>query len=235
MARPRKAVKARPPPNEPVGNAPAREKPVVAPPPQVKAQLLAPSEPVLPTSPEDIVHNVTCRQLADEAKVPDAIVEPDPVLSGMRSIVDALRSGASMVEHKPLLDRFARANDQVAQVIGTMYVRHQFERLVSNLEAQDVLERFLHRCLKRGDLNAREALVFLGMVRSEIKAITSGLSRQAREGIPDVDSDVALEKMDYRAQQVQAEAADLFKDTTARGREIVRKLIAERRKKLNLA
>ncbi len=153
----------------------------------------------------------------------------------MRSIVDALRSGASMVEHKPLLDRFAHANDQVAQVIGTMYVRHQFERLVSNLEAQDVLEKFLHRCLKRGDLNSKEALVFLGMVRSEIKAITTSLSRQARDGIPDVDSDVALEKMDYKAQQLQQEASDTFKDTTPRGREIIRKLIAERRKKLALS
>lgn len=233
MARPRK-VPPQPQPN--VESVPATPAEVV-PPPQVKGRLLLKqSPPVPPASAEDILHNVTCRQLNDDAnsEVPEGAVETDPVLSGMRSVVDALRTGGTMIALKPVIDRFARANDQVAQVIGTMYVRHQYERLVSNLEAQSVLEKFLHRCLKRGDLDSKEALVFLGMVRSEIRAITASVTKQAREGIPDVDGNAAVEKMDHTVQTQQQEASEMFKDTTAHGREMMRKLLAMRRKKIGL-
>lgn len=193
------------------------------------------AEPVIPRNADDVVHNVIVRQLLDDqnAANPGATLVRSPVLETMRRVTDAVRDGTSLVPLKPLIERFTLANTELAQVVGTMFVRYQTERLVSWLEDQDQLERFLRRCMQRGDLTPAEALVFLNMTKNEIKAIAEVLSEALKHGIPEPDAGVVSSKMDYTLQVTERQAMKDFNKTTPQGREIVRKLVFRARKKLN--
>ncbi len=190
------------------------------------------AEPVIPRNADDIVHNVAIRQLMDDQAQPPPAREQNHVLGVMRGIVDRAREGRSMAEYKPLIEKYTQANSELAQVLGHLFLRYKNDAMVNWLETEERLETFLRRCMARGDLSPAEALVFLKMSKDEIRYSAEQLKEQIEHGVPDLDAQSVVTKLDYTLALTEREAMKGFEKTTPQGREIVRKLVLRARKKL---
>ena len=194
---------------------------------------MALAPPVLvPRNADDVVHNVVVRQLIDDQHDSPDDMPRSPVLDAMRKVADASRDGTPIGPLKGLIDQQTQGNEDLATVVGSMYLRHRMHQFVSYLEMQDDLERFLKRCMKRSDLTPAEALVFLKLLKDEVKAIAESVANVLKDGLPTINADNVTARMDYSVQVSERKAAQSFDDTTAVGREVVRKLLLRARKKL---
>lgn len=191
-------------------------------------------EPVLPRNAEDMIQNVIVRQLLDDQHLPQRVPprEGNPILGTMRQVITAARDGKTMAPLQPLIERYTQANNDMAQVLGHMFLRYKNDQLVTWMETEEQLETFLQRCMRRGDLTPAEALVFLKLCKDEIGKNVKSLQEQLEKGVPQLDATAATTKMDYTYQITEREAMKGFEQTTPQGREIVRKLVLTARKKM---
>lgn len=181
------------------------------------------------------MHNVMVRQIeADEANPTAVPVDaPSPIISLMEELTDCVRNGKPMGNLMSRVERYCNGNQQLLDIMTNLDIRHQADRLVGFRKAQFKLEQFLQRALDRRDLNPSEALVFLGLLKTETGDIRADIKETLKVGVPVVDAVQAQASLDWSQSVTQAEVAEKYKGTTPMGRDIVNKLVISARKKLH--
>lgn len=221
-----------PPKTQAAAAAPAAPpSPSPSPPPPPFAQGEA---PVLPRSPEDIVHNLAVRQLVEDAENPP-VDEESPELRVLETLVQARSAGKGFdAEIKAEAGRLLAGGESMDRLAWHLYRRHQTKKLVDWLQADDRADRFLLRLYRRGDLTASEALVMKKLSSSRVKEMAEELLQGLRDGYPEANPEEMFHSLALTA-QVTTKTQTLLHKTTPQGREIVRKLIFTARQRIKTA
>lgn len=208
---------------------PAQPPPVVEYQPPVRAQGMLPCQAV--RSPEDIIHNVMERQLLDDLENPPPQDPKDEALELWFKITAAKDKGESLAPFAEEIARLTHGNDAEIKLARALYTRIRIRRFFRQVESDEVIDRFLHRCMKRGDLTAKEALVFkqsnLSEMRETLKEIING-QQEPVAFIPEDD----LAKMDWSLQMTEKTTTKMMGKTTPQEREIIRKITIRARRKM---
>lgn len=227
--------KPRPADPEPEPQAAAAEPPPPAAPPPVIEHLLpvAIDAPILcPRSPEDVIHNVILRQLADDLVEPPEAEPENPALTLLKQVQQAKDRGQPLANYANEAAKVLQGLDAEEKLTEAV-VRHvRVRRIRRQMESDEFLDRFLHRCVKRGDLSPREAVIFKqmnwnGLVQS-IKELLDRLEDSELAAFNPQD----ISRIDWKLQVSETASAHAFDKMTPQGREIVRKITMTARRKL---
>ena len=239
MAKPRKrpAKPAEDQPEQPaeVPPAPAPVVPRVARPPKPHQPIAQVVEPLVPRNPDDVIHNVVVRQLADDIENPPKEAADTLPLDMLTQIMCARRDGKTLEPFKPELTRMLQSTEELYKLVWLLYRRHRCGQLVDWLSADDVVTRFLMRCFRRGDLTPTEALVFKRMSVAAIKELVEEHMKEMQEGTSLASASQAndlLGKLDLNLKVGETATHSILSKTTPQGREIVRKLVFTARQKM---
>ena len=202
------------------------------PPPVVEYRPPVASTGLLPCvrSPEDVIHNVIERQLRDDLDEPPQIEPKDEALELWFKVIAAKDAGKPLEPFAEDIARVTHGNDTELKLAQALYTRIRIRRFFRQVESDEVIERFLHRCMRRGDLTAREALVFkqnnLAEMRETLKDIIHNNDAEPVAFIPEED----LVKMDWSLQMVEKTTSKTMCQTTPQEREIIRKITLKARR-----
>jgi type VI protein secretion system component VasK len=147
-------------------------------------------------------------------------LRPDDSLTVLSGLVTAFSSGAPLKHIRADVERLTMAQEERLQVVQSLQTQHAMIRMVRLMEARDRLERFLLSAAERSDLTPSEALVFLKMIQTDMPEI-----KAAMQPVPIKDTKATLDKVDFAQKIEAAETEKKYSDTTAQGREIIRKII----------
>jgi len=220
---------------EPAPAQPPIEPPKVARPPKPAQPVAQVVDPVLPRNPDDVIHNVIVRQLADDIEEQPKEQAESPPLQMLGQIMQARREGKSLADFKAELAGMLRSTEELYKLVWFLYRRHRCNQLVDWLQADDAITRFLMRCFNRGDLTPTEALVLKRMSAASIKELVDEHREAMLEGTDNASQTHAedlLAKLDLNLKLGSTASHSILAKTTPQGREIVRKLVFTARQKM---
>jgi hypothetical protein len=187
-----------------------------------------------PKSPEDVIHNVIIRQLQDDLANPPQPIPENPALALLRRVQEAKDAGKPLAEYAQEAAKIFQGLD-AEEKLTEAAIRHVRVRSISRqAAAEEYLDQFLDRCLKRGDLSPKEALVFrqqnaAGLIQN-VKALLERLERGSGDTAAFNPED--MQRIDWTLQVVEKTSSHPFGQMTPLGREIVRKITMTARRKL---
>jgi hypothetical protein len=186
-------------------------------------------------SAEDIVANVINRQLIDDLENPPQGVEVDSEITSLREVFKAIEDGRSIAELTPLIAQATSGQEQLDQLVHMHYRRYRAKQLVTWMENDAFMNKFLQRVFRRGDFTPAEALVFKRMSQTTVKDLAEQILGELREGAPMVSPEEAATRIDYNlyATTRQVLTEKTFQKMTPQGREIVRKLVFRARTRIH--
>ena len=203
------------------------------PPPQCLPMPVAQlAEPVIARSPDDVLHNIIVRQLADELKNPPPQEPENPALKALSQVMLARQTGATLVPFREDIAKQIIGGEELDKMSWHLYRRYRSGKLLLYLQADDAVDRFLFRLFHRGDFTPTEALILKRLIQAEVKSLAEELIQELREGAVDLNPDEALTKLDYTLRTSDTAGQTMLANTTPIGREIVRKLVLTARRRL---
>jgi hypothetical protein len=185
-----------------------------------------------PRSPEDVIHNAMVRQLQDDMANPPVEEAPNPALALLRKVQEAKDRGEPLTGYAEEASKVLQGIDAEEKLTEAVLRHVRVRKIRRQLESDEYLDRFLNRCLRRGDLTPREAVVFKQVNTAELNKLIRDLLDRLEDheadsfGLPD------LEKMDYTLRITEKTTNAYFEKTTPQGREIIRKITLRARRKL---
>lgn len=190
------------------------------------------SPPILdPKTPDDLVHNVMTRQLADDALNPPPQDYPDPALALLGKIQTRRDRRQPLNDLLPELEALVQGLEAENRVTALVYRTVQNRKLRELMESTESLDRLLNRMYRRGDLTPAEAIVFKRMTSAELCVIVKDLLVAIDENVT-LDPQAALTTMDHTSKTATEEATRKWEGTTPAGREIIRKVAMVARRKI---
>ncbi len=185
-----------------------------------------------PRTPEEIIHNVIVRQLEDDAEDPPVPEPGNPMVALLKKVQRAKDTGAPLAGYAAEATKLLQGLE-VEERLTAAAVRHSRVREIGEgLETRTAINRFLRRLFKRGDLSAREALVFKQLTDDQLEAQIKALFDGLREGQPDGVTSDDFPKMDWSLQMTAKMSSKELEGTTPQEREIIRKITITARRKI---
>lgn len=138
-------------------------------------------------------------------------------------IVHGIMSGEKIDDAYPTIARLIHAQEQRAEVIGQLVVTNEFARLATATRVRDLLEEDLFAAAINGDLLPSERVIVLERLDAIVSSAHKNVVNQATSA---GDISALLDKLDYATEMAgSASLKKKFADTTAQGREVVRKIL----------
>ena len=145
---------------------------------------------------------------------------PDAVIETIERVVSSIRTGTDVVD-KDVVGRLISNQRDRAELLNNLVLTHDYDRLVRYLKARKALEEQLWLESEAGNLDAKEALLFLKLVIEESHAIYSRVQAGAT---PVEDVMALLNKVDHTFALGEKDLQRQFANTSPQGREIVRRV-----------
>lgn len=191
------------------------------------------AEAVLPRNPDDVIHNVIVRQLSDEIQNPVTEEPESAALQALAAVVTARQEGKSLEPYRQQLGVQLSGGDELNRLAWHLYRRYRVNKLVKWLQADEIMDRMLMRCFRRGDFTPTEALVFKKLSQTTVNELATELLDEIKESAGPADAGELITKLDVSTKAVEEDPGRaLLSKTTPQGREIVRKLVFTARQKL---
>jgi hypothetical protein len=195
---------------------------------------IAAAQPALPDSPEALINNVLCREIAEPS--PAGNETPDPNLTILEELAKGLTTGTNLNHIREDVLRVASNQPEKVNVIKAMLLAIDLQRAALFAKVRNKAENELARSAMRGDLKSTEYLAFLRFASTEIKEITGRLNpHDIMQASGTTDSQAMLDRMDHSKQEQEKAQAEQFKGTTPQGMEIIRKQVYKIKKRLRKA
>jgi hypothetical protein len=195
---------------------------------------IAHAQPALPDSPEALINNVLCREIAEPS--PAGTETPDPNLTILEELAKGLTTGTDLNHVREDVLRIASNQPEKVNVIKAMLLAIDLNRAARFAKVRDKAEQELSRAALRGDLKSTEYLAFLRFSTTELKEIEARLDpHEIMHSSGNTDSQAMLDRMDHSKQEQERAQAEQFKGTTPQGMEIVRKQVYKIKKRLRKA
>lgn len=199
------------------------------------ASPIAEAQPVMPDSPEALINNVLCREIASPS--PAAGEAPDPNLTILDELAKGITNGTDLNHIREDIIRLAQHQPEKINVLKSVLLGIDLNRVARFAQVRDKAERELARAALRGDLKSTEYLAFLRFSTTELKDILEKMDAadvlKASGG--GSDSQAMMDRMDSAKQAQEAQQAEQFKGTTPQGVEIIRKQVFKIKKRLKKA
>lgn len=167
-----------------------------------------------PATPEPPAAEATAELVAPPA--PGA----DTVLDALASIVNSVVTGTPF-EQGNTVARLVHEQEQRAELISSLLLTHDQERLVRFLRMRKKLEGDLEVALNTGILSNADKVAFLNYLNSESRQMENNV-RAGSAGLKDVIG--MLVKLDYSMSQGDGVLRQRLAATSPQAREVVRKL-----------
>ena len=145
----------------------------------------------------------------------------DPIVAVLGKLVQSFKLGSGSEDVKAEVTRLLNGRDEKAELVNSLLVAHDMDRLPDYLRLRRFMEKYLLHSAFNGNLTPAEALAFLKISQDEIRGIVSQVKSA---GDPSKDVDDLLNKADFVNKASQQELMDKFKQTSPQGREILRKI-----------
>lgn len=195
---------------------------------------IAQAMPALPDSPEALINNVLCREIADPSPAGQEV--SDPNLTILEELARGLTNGTNINHVREDVLRVASNQPEKVNVIKAMLLSIDLNRAARFAKVRDKAEAELARAALRGDLKSTEYLAFLRFSTTELKDILGRLDpHEVMHSTGSTDSQAMLDRMDHQKQAQEAAQAEQFKGTTPQGMEIIRKQVYKIKKRLRKA
>ena len=167
----------------------------------------------------EIVFEAWQRQSGDNAH--HSIQINDQSLSVLQQVVDGFTHGTSLAHLSETINKLISNQEQRAELISSLVMSHEYNRLVKYLAVRSHLEDQLIEAALRDDLSTSEKLMLLKLVGDE----TQSVANKVQAGSTTVKDIMGLmNKVDYKLQLGERTLGSKFRKTTPQGREIVRRV-----------
>lgn len=170
---------------------------------------------------ECVIVNADGSPTESQTLVPLTPTPVDPILDAIEKVISGFKNGESLEPIRDKVRRLITAQESRAELIQSMMVMHDLDRLPKFLAARSRIETFLTECAQRGDLSPAEGMAFLKLIQDEIKDIGANV-RSKSTSVRDVED--LVDKADFVAQLSDEQLAKKFEKTSTLGREIIRKV-----------
>lgn len=145
----------------------------------------------------------------------------DPALSVLQQVVEGFSNGTSLAHLSEQINQLISNQEQRAELISSLVMSHEYQRLVKYLAVRAHLEDQLIESALRDDLSVSERIMLLKLVGDE----TQSTANKVQAGSTTVKDILGLmNKVDYKLQLGERSLGSKFKKTTPQGREIVRRV-----------
>lgn len=181
---------------------------------------------VVPDADDDdecVIVNADGSPIEDQLPVPApvSLTEVDPILDAIERVIDGFKKGESLEPIRDKVRKLITAQESRAELVQSMMVMHDLDRLPKFLSARRSIETFLTQCAQRSDLSPAEGLAFLKLIQDEIVNIGNSVRSRAAS-VRDVED--LVDKADFVAQLSDEQIIKKFEKTSPLGREIIRKV-----------
>lgn len=173
-------------------------------------------------------------QTRDSGQVPtdedlknEAMPKEDPVLKVLQDVISGIISGKGLSSHQEEVKKYISNQQDRAELISSLLLTKDYQRLAEFTKARDLLERSLLEAAGRSDLNTSETMALMQLVGEQVNRL-EGRVQAGASNISDVMA--LLNKADFALQEHEGQIKDKFKHTTPAGREIVRRIVHKLRK-----
>ncbi len=185
-----------------------------------------------PRSPEEVIHNVMVRQLADDMANPPQEEGDTPALKLLAELQRRKDTGQSVVPLQHDIAAITQGMEVETRITFLAFLSVQNRHLLGWMKSGDSLNKLLWRMCNRGDLKPHEAIVLKRLQLQEQQLIAQTLREVLNNGNIQL-GDNALATMDYVVQVTdRTKIHKDFDKMTAQGREIFRKVIVRARRKM---
>jgi hypothetical protein len=169
-----------------------------------------------------VLNDLISRQMISvmEGVTPVPDMTPDDSLTVLNRLVDGFTTGRGLASVQADVDRLTTAQEDRMTLVTSLITQHSLVRMTRFMLARDKLERFMLSATDRGDLTPAEALIFLKMIQADMAEIQTNLKPVAIK-----DAKGLVDKADFAQKREGAVALTKYHNTTAQGREIMRKLL----------
>lgn len=175
-----------------------------------------------------LVERVITRQLQQDADsgILDLPEDEDPraedaIVNVVSKLIRSFKTGGSEGAVKVEVERLLNAREEKTELVNSLLVIHDMDRLPDYLKLRRYIEKYLLRSAFKSELTPAEALAFLKISQDEIKGI---VSQVRTNGDPSKDVGELLNKADFVTKASEKELVEKFKMTSPQGREILRKI-----------
>lgn len=186
----------------------------------------------------DLIHNVMFREQIDSdvstaierankfehgvKDDDDASDDSDPLLGTLEKVIEGIMTGQSLAPQQDKIKQYIHNQQERADLITNLLLTKDYQRLVKHIRVRDMLEDRLLSAAQRGDLNTSELMALSQMINEQ----SSKLENRVQAGASSA-SDVMtlLNKADYHLHLHENNMKAKFKNTSATGREIVRRVL----------
>lgn len=228
------AIRKKPKPADP--EAPEQPPPAadaeVQPPREYKT-VVQQGDPIeLPTTPDQVVHNVMIRQLEDDARNPPPDDQTIPALKLLSDLQRHKDAGQSIMPLQEEIGRVTQGVDMETRITLLSYISFQNRNLLGWMQSGDALNKLIWRMCKRGDLKAHEAIVLKRVQVQEQETIVKTIHELMSKADLKVGEDAA-KAMDFVIQvNDKSKVNPNLEKMTPQGREIMRKIVVRARRKM---
>lgn len=185
-----------------------------------------------PRSPEEVIHNVMVRQLADDIENPPKVEEETPAVKLLAELQRRKDAGQSVVALQDQIGAIVQGMEVETKVTFLAYLSQQNRQLLGWMRSGESLNKLLWRMCQRGDLKPHEAIVLKRLQVQEQQMIATTLREVITNGGIQLGEN-ALATMDYVVQVTdRSKVHKDFDKMSQTGREIYRKVIVRARRKL---
>lgn len=226
-----KAVRAAVPPVEVPIDARAQAPQLPPPPPEGEAgdvlrggkKGVCIPEPVIPNSPDALINNALCKEIAapSPAKPGDDMVDPQVVL--LDELAQGITYGTDLNHIKDDVIRVSQHQTEKADLFKVIMRGIDLNRARDFVTMRSHAEKQLLAASMRGDLKSTEYLAFLRYSNVELQQIESKLAES--QPLNNNESEGLMAKVDHTKQLANHVDDERYKDTTPQGREMIRKQI----------
>ncbi len=181
-----------------------------------------------------VVVDVLARANRDATRSGPAVQPPlpdnvGPVYEVLRKIVGGIEHGHDIKDAYPTIGRLIHSQEQRANVVNQLLMTNEFRRVTELSAARDHLENDLIKAAYRQDLSPAERLVLMKMLQDQLKSSEGRLAAGAQ---PVQDLIGLMQKINFATQGDEGALKARFSQTSAQGREIIRKLVTTMKRAL---
>jgi ribosomal protein L19 len=172
------------------------------------------------------------RQLGADLDNPPEPDPGNPLVTLLKKVQRAKDTGQPLAVYAEEASKHLQGLD-AEEKVAVAAIRHaRLREICEGLETRIALNRFLRRLFKRGDLSAREALIFKQLTDAQVEQQTKALLDSLKSGTPDAVTPEDFTKMDWSLQVSEKSSSKAFEGTTPQEREIIRKITITARRKI---
>ncbi len=146
--------------------------------------------------------------------------EADAVLDSLSEVVDSVVQGRA-VGNRETVARLIHEQERRSEIIASLLLTHDQERLVRFLRMRKKLEGDLAAALETNNLSNADKVAFLNYINTESRHMEGNI-KAGGAGLKDIIG--MLVKLDYALAQGDAGLRTRLMSTTPQAREVVRKL-----------